>query len=100
MGEQTFHDEAEDQRDPATDAAITAAVPNAGGTQGSAGAFPDETMTPRDLNETEAEYLKRRAAGNAVDDNAAAHMGGMGSQGGQADFGSAGNLSGYDKSGL
>lgn len=69
-------------------------------TQGSAGAFPDETMTARDLNETEAAYLKRRAAGNAVDDNAAAHMGGMGSQGGQTDFGSAGNLAGYNKTGL
>lgn len=73
--------------------AVNAAVPGKPSVQ-------DETMDVRDLDETEEAFLRRRAAGNAVDDNAASHQGGMGSQGGQADFGSAGNLSGYDKSGL
>ncbi len=60
----------------------------------------DETMDVRDPEESEEAFIRRRAIGNAVDDNAAAHMGGMGSQGGQADFASAGNLSGYDKTGI
>lgn len=50
---------------------------------------------PQDLTpEQYAEYKRRRALGDAVDDNAASHQGGMGAQGGQADFGSAGNLAG------
>jgi len=49
-----------------------------------------ENLTP----EQYAEYKRRRALGNAVDDNAASHQGGMGAQSGQADFGSAGNLAG------
>lgn len=49
-----------------------------------------EGLTP----EQYAEYKRRRALGDAVDDNAASHQGGMGAQGGQADFGSAGNLAG------
>ena len=60
----------------------------------------DETMDVRDPEESEEAFIRRRAIGNAVDDNAGAHMGGMGSQGGQVDFGSAGNLSGYDKSNI
>lgn len=40
------------------------------------------------------EYEKRKNRSNAVDDNAASHQGGFGAQGGQADFGSAGNLAG------
>jgi hypothetical protein len=49
-----------------------------------------ENLTP----EQAAEVRRRRALGNAVDDNAASHEGGMGAQGGAADFGSAGNLAG------
>lgn len=49
-----------------------------------------ETLTP----EQAAEYRRRQAKGDIVDDNAASHQGGMGAQGGQADFGSAGNLAG------
>lgn len=49
-----------------------------------------ETLTPEQV----AEVRRRRALGNAVDDNAASHQGGMGAQGGVADFGSAGNLAG------
>ena len=49
-----------------------------------------ENLTP----EQYAEYKRRQALGDAVDDNAAAHMGGTGAQGGQADYGSAGNLAG------
>lgn len=50
---------------------------------------------PQDLTpEQYAEYKRRQALGDAVDDNAAAHMGGSGAQGGQADYGSAGNLAG------
>lgn len=48
------------------------------------------TLTP----EQYAEYKRRQALGDAVDDNAASHMGGVGAQGGQADYGSAGNLAG------
>lgn len=77
-----------------------AAVPGSTSTQGAAGAIPDETMTTQDLTEEEAVRLARRAAGNAVDDNAASHQGGMGAQSGQSDFGSAGNVQGYDKSGI
>jgi hypothetical protein len=50
----------------------------------------DGPLTP----EQAAELQRRRALGNAVDNNAASHQGGMGAQGGQADFGSAGNLAG------
>lgn len=49
-----------------------------------------EAMT----DEQRIEYEKRRNRSNAVDDNAASHQGGMGAQGGQADFGSQGNLAG------
>ena len=97
MAEQNFHDETADL-DEAAEIARTAAVPGSNSTQGAAGAYPDEVMTPRSLNETEEAYLKRRAAANAVDDNAASHQGGIGAQGGQADFGAAGNLAGYDTS--
>ncbi|MBU3076728.1 hypothetical protein [Sphingomonas quercus] len=76
------------------------AVPGSGSTQGSANAIPDRdgTLLPADELEEEAVRLRRRAIGNAIDDNAASHMGGMGAQGGQADFGSAGNLADYDTS--
>lgn len=49
-----------------------------------------EELTP----EQQAEVARRRAIGNAVDDNAGSHQGGMGAQSGQADYGSAGNLAG------
>lgn len=76
------------------------ASPGSGGTQGSANAIqePDGTDIPADLMEEEAVRERRRAIGNAIDDNAAAHMGGIGAQGGQADFGAAGNLADYDTS--
>lgn len=38
--------------------------------------------------------MKRRAERPLVEDNKASHQGGAGAQGGQADFGSAGNLAG------
>ena len=78
------------------------ASPGASGTSGSANAIPepDGTDIPADLLEEETERARRRAIGNAIDDNAAAHMGGMGAQGGQADFGSAGNLDDYDTSNI
>jgi hypothetical protein len=44
--------------------------------------------------EQQAEYRRRQALGDMVDDNAASHQGGMGAQSGQADYGSAGNLAG------
>lgn len=49
-----------------------------------------ENLTP----EQAAEYLRLQGRGDSVDDNAASHQGGMGAQGGQADYGSAGNLAG------
>lgn len=56
------------------------------------------TGTQGDLNDDtpeDAELRARRMArGNLVDDNAAAHMGGMGAQSGMADFASEGNLAG------
>ena len=50
----------------------------------------DAALTP----EQAAEVARRRALGNAIDNNAASHQGGMGAQSGQADFGSAGNTAG------
>ena len=55
-------------------------------------ALPEEVEAMTD--EQRIEYEKRKNRGNAVDDNAASHQGGMGAQSGQADFGSAGNLAG------
>jgi hypothetical protein len=49
-----------------------------------------ESLTP----EQYAEYKRRQGVGDAVDDNAASHQGGMGAQSGQADYGSAGNIAG------
>lgn len=64
--------------------------------EGQTGAVKDGTPE-EDLLEEDAIIARRRAMGNAVDDNAASNQGGMGAQGGQSDFGAAGNLSGYDK---
>lgn len=54
--------------------------------------------TGGDLNDddpADAELRARRMGrGDLVDDNAASHMGGMGAQGGVADFASEGNLAG------
>ena len=54
--------------------------------------------TGGDLNDdsvANAELRRRRmAVGDLIDDNAAAHMGGMGAQGGVADLASQGNTAG------
>ena len=55
-------------------------------------ALPEEIEAMTE--EQRIEYEKRKNRSNAVDDNAASHQGGFGAQGGQADFGSAGNLAG------
>lgn len=54
----------------------------------------NQGQTPPLTTEQEAALRARRARGDAVDDNAASHQGGMGAQSGQADYGSAGNLAG------
>jgi hypothetical protein len=55
----------------------------------------NQGTTPENLTpEQYAEYQRRRALGDAVDDNAASHQGGIGAQGGASDFGSSGNLAG------
>ncbi len=54
----------------------------------------NQGTTPALTEEQQRIQRARMAKGDAVDDNAASHQGGMGAQSGQADYGSAGNLAG------
>jgi hypothetical protein len=51
-----------------------------------------EMVAQAEIEQAELARLARQAKGRAVDDADAAHMGGMGSQSGQADFGNPKNF--------
>ena len=92
-----------DENGSIKDTGVEAATPTDSGAARGLFGQPDMAGQPGGLNqgttppltaEQEAALIARRAKGNAVDDNAASHQGGMGAQSGQADYGSAGNLAG------
>lgn len=92
-----------DDIETAADTGIEAATPTDSGAARGLFGQPDVAGQPGGINqgqnppltdEQEAALRVRRAQGDAVDDNAASHQGGMGAQSGQADYGSAGNLAG------
>lgn len=82
--------------DPAADDAVRQGGINQGQGTGENGELNDDD--PADIEMRR----RRQGQGDLVDDNAAAHMGGMGATGGVADFASQGNdagMSGPIKSG-